>query len=206
MCGRFCLTAEMVDITHAFAVKQNVVLTKRYNIAPAQVVLAIKTPGMLDFLTWGFAPKWLKEGQNPFINARAETLFDKPAFKSAILHRRCLILATGYYEWKQIGNHKQPYHFSLSNNQLFAFAGLYDGDTCAIITTNATQKEMLVIHERAPLTLPSNLYDVWLNPKANKDDILTCLNTKHLHFNISAVTTKVNNPKNDVIECIKALH
>lgn len=206
MCGRFCLTADAEEINASFALKHSVVLKPRYNIAPAQVIPVIRNFGQLEFLNWGLRPSWLKEGQNPFINARMETLQERPAFKNAFKLRRCLVLANGYYEWKKIGSIKQPFYFSLPGAKLFAIAGIYDGDTCALITTTAWQQEMLVIHERMPLVLPPNLYKTWLDPKAQAIDLDTCLHNKELNFNVTAVTTKVNNPKHDVIECIKALH
>ncbi len=206
MCGRFCLTASAQEISATFSLKHAVVLTPRYNIAPGNVIPVIRHFGTLDFINWGLRPSWLKEGQNPFINARMETLQERPAFRQAFKTRRCLILANGYYEWKKLGTVKQPYYFSLPEAKLFAIAGIYDGDSCALITTNAQQQDMRAIHERMPLVIPPNLYNVWLDPKAPSTALDLCLHNTDLKFNLFAVTNKVNNPKNDVIECIKPLH
>lgn len=205
MCGRFCLTADLDEINAIFHLKHSVVLKPRYNIAPNQVIPVIRRPGELEFLTWGLRPSWLKEGQNSFINARLETLEERPAFKQAIKLRRCLILANGYYEWKQIGTRKQPYHFFLPDNKIFAFAGIYDGDTCAIITSPAMQEDLIQIHQRMPLVLPQKYYATWLDAKVKNVNLHEYLQND-ITFNVAAVSTKVNNPTNDFVECIKALH
>ena len=93
MCGRFALSAEPKTIFEHFALTQNAVLIPRYNIAPSQVIPTIRIPGQLEFLVWGLRPKWLKEGQHSFINARMETIIEKPAFKYAFKQQRCLIVA-----------------------------------------------------------------------------------------------------------------
>lgn len=206
MCGRFCLDSDAAQIISTFNLHQNIVLTPRYNIAPLQLIPVIRTSGILEFITWGFRPDWLKPEQNSFINARIETLSERPAFKHAFRKQRCLIIATGFYEWKQIGTIKQPYFFSLPENKLFAFGGIYTGDTCAIITTQASQKEMVAIHQRMPLIITSDNYSAWLDPKTNIDKLQQQIQVTRSIFNVFAVSTKVNNPQNDFKECIKALN
>ncbi|HSX20795.1 MAG TPA: SOS response-associated peptidase [Gammaproteobacteria bacterium] len=204
MCGRFCLYSEPTEIFAHFSVTQNAVLTPRYNIAPTQVIPVVRSIGTLDFLTWGLRPVWLKEGQNAFINARLETLNEKPAFKHAFKTKRCLIPANGYYEWKQVGTVKQPYLFSLPQNKIFAFAGLWDGDTCALITTTA-QPDLAVIHHRMPLIIDPQFYALWLDPKTSVANLQATIQQKPYHFTASPVSTKVNNPRHDFLECTKAL-
>ncbi len=205
MCGRFCLMADADTVIGAFNLRHNVILSPRYNIAPGQVIPVIRNLGNLEFIEWGFKPTWLKEGQAAFVNARSETLLEKPAFKQAITKQRCVIVASGYYEWKQIGKHKQPFYITLKNNRLLTFAGIYHNDTCAIITTQATG-EASKIKERMPQIIHPKLYTKWLDPKVKYESIYTDILSTEYDFDICAVSTKVNNPKNDFIECIKALN
>lgn len=206
MCGRFCLDADLDTVIKHFGLKQNVVLTPRYNIAPNQVVPVIRKPGQLEFLSWGLRPAWLNPEHNAFINARLETLTEKPAFKQSFQRRRCLIVANGYYEWRQIGNTKQPYFIRLSQRELFAFAGMWDGDSCTIITMPAQQPEIKAIHERMPLILNSQAYEQWLNPTVNIEIIHNLINKNITpQFLISPVSTQVNSPKHDSETCIQPL-
>jgi len=206
MCGRFCLDTDLDSVIKHFGLKQNVVLTPRYNIAPSQVVPVIRKPGQLEFLTWGLRPVWLKPEHNAFINARLETLTEKPAFKQAFQRRRCLVAANGYYEWRQIGNMKQPYFICLPQRELFAFAGMWDGDSCTIITMPAQQSELKAVHERMPLVLGQQDYDQWLNPAVNIDIIQNLIHTNTTQqFFVYPVPTQVNNPKHDSAACIQPL-
>lgn len=205
MCGRFCLLADVATVTEHFALTQNVVLKPRYNIAPNQLVPVIRIPGTLEFLTWGFKPQWLKADQNPFINARLETIHEKPAFRQAFNHQRCLIIANGYYEWKQVGKYKQPYYITLPQQKLFAFAGVWVDDTCAIITKATQQQEILSIHQRAPAILDPKNYALWLDPKTDAAILQQTLHFADHILTASPVSSKVNNPQNDFVECTKPL-
>lgn len=205
MCGRFCLDADLSDIIEYFSLKHNVVLKPRYNIAPSQVIPVIREPGKLEFLSWGLRPSWLNVEHNAFINARLETLTEKPAFKQAINKRRCLIVANGYYEWKQIGNIKQPYFISLPSRALFAFAGIWDGDTCAIITTAAQQPELLQVHERMPVVLSKQNCDIWMNPSTKIQYVLNTVTQNNYNFSVNAVSTQVNSPQHDFFACTQPL-
>ncbi len=204
MCGRFCLSTNTLQITAHFSLQNSAVLKPRYNIAPGQIIPVIRTAKQLDFLTWGLRPSWLKPEQNPFINARLETIAEKPAFKQAFKARRCLVIANGYYEWKLIGKHKQAYFISLPQQEVFAFAAIWEQDTCAIITTNAPTN-LAAVHARMPLVIPATYYDSWLNHKKPIDDLDLYSQANKLIFSASPVSTKVNNPLNDYIECTKAL-
>ncbi|RME06994.1 MAG: SOS response-associated peptidase, partial [Anaerolineae bacterium] len=151
MCGRFTLTLTPEALQRAFpwltfppGIQQ---MQPRYNIAPSQPVAVVPNDGQnrLDFFIWGLVPFWSKDPKRAFINARAETVAEKPAFKAAFRYRRCLILADGFYEWKPLaGRRKQPYYIHHKDGSPFAFAGIWerwsspDGSellTCAIITT-----------------------------------------------------------------------
>lgn len=205
MCGRFAFFADIEEVRAQFALKQNVVLKPRYNIAPTQLIPVIRNVGLLEFLPWGLRPVWLKPDQNSFVNARVETAHEKPAFRQAFKKRRCLIIANGYYEWKQIGNNKQPYFIALPDKKLFAFAGLCEADTCAIITRPAYNQEILAVHERMPVIIEEEQYAQWLDVKTNFEILQAIMHTKHHLFTVDPVTTKVNNPKNDIVECTLSL-
>lgn len=204
MCGRFCLDATAEQIQQYFKLKNSAAFKPRYNIAPSQPIPVIRTTGQLDFLTWGLRPAWLKPDQKPFINARLETITQKPAFKTSFQKRRCLIIATGYYEWKEIGNRKQPYFISLPGRQLLAFAGIWVDDTCAIITKEA-QPQLANLHARMPLIVDHKYFDFWLDPNISVQQLQkTSLETK-ADFITAPVSPQVNSPKFDSVECIHAL-
>lgn len=167
MCGRFTLKRPdriqwAVDLAD---------LVPRYNIAPSQNVLAVVQHGPVPeatFLQWGLIPYWSKEAKG-VINARVETIEDKPSFKDSFERRRCLIPADGFYEWERNGKISQPYYFQMKDGAPFAFAGIWDrwkteGTTitsCAIITTTANEL-LASIHDRMPVILGSESYDLWL--------------------------------------------
>jgi putative SOS response-associated peptidase YedK len=177
MCGRFTLTADPNDLREAFPwlnIPQNP--TPRYNVAPTQPVAVIPNDGKqtLDYYNWGLVPFWAKDPSigSRMINARSETLMEKPSFKSAFKRKRCLIPATGFYEWKAVEGQKTktPMYIQLKTGKPFAFAGLWDrwesteGSTilsCTIITTRPNE---LVgqIHNRMPVILHPENYNLWL--------------------------------------------
>ncbi len=207
MCGRFCLDADSAAIGRHFAVNSSIILKPRYNISPNEDVIIIRKPGCLEFMHWGLRPKWLKADQKAFINARMETISEKPAFRHAFKQRRCLIIASGYYEWKAINNQKQPYFISLPNRALFAFAGVWEDDGCAIITKIALKPELSVIHQRMPVIISATAYDRWLDSTTKSAELHACM-LKDLPGDllIFPVSPKVNSPKFDVMECVLPLH
>jgi putative SOS response-associated peptidase YedK len=205
MCGRFTLCANIEEVIEHFALTRNVVLKPRYNIAPSQVIPVIRIPGQLEFLTWGLKPKWLKEDQNPFINARMETLGEKPAFRNAFKNQRCIIVADGYYEWKLVGKVKQPFYISLKPKRLFAFAGLWDADSCTIITKPATNSDLSGLHERMPVILKPADYAQWLNAKTTPAQLQNCMLEQPGSLQLFPVSTKINNPKFDFAACTQPL-
>lgn len=219
MCGRFTLTVDADTIHDAFPwleVPSN--LTPRYNIAPTQPVAVVPNNGQnrLDAFVWGLIPAWAKDPSigNKLINARGETLVEKPSFRSAYKRRRCLILADGFYEWvKQPGEKaKTPHYIQLESKEPFAFAGLWeywhapDGSevySTTIITTEPNET-IAKLHNRMPVILPPAAYEQWLDPAEQPAEKLQPLLRPYpaeemMHYPVS---TLVNSPHNDVPEII----
>jgi putative SOS response-associated peptidase YedK len=179
MCGRFTLHQDERDVLARFGVQDSLFTewTARFNIAPSQPVAAVTVHGpsqarLLEPLRWGLVPSWAKDPAmgNKLINARSETVAEKPSFRSALSRRRCLIPADGFYEWERAT--KQPMHFRLKGGALFSFAGLYeewigpDGSplrTCTLLTTRANGV-VGPVHDRQPVILPdTDAEDAWLD-------------------------------------------
>jgi putative SOS response-associated peptidase YedK len=219
MCGRFTLTVDPGQLQEAFpwaAISDD--FNPRYNIAPTQPIAVIPNDGQnrMDFFVWGLIPSWAKDPEigNRLINARAETLAEKPAFRSAFKRRRCLILADGFYEWKSNSGNKikTPMYIQLISKLPFAFAGLWeiwnsrDGSeirSCTIITTQPNQM-MAEIHNRMPVILPDQHYQRWLSPEEKIAESLTDLLQPYPADQMIAypVSRLVNSPNNDVPACI----
>ena len=179
MCGRFTLTVNPADLQDTFSdYNFPAMFAPRFNIAPSQPVLAIPNDDKFtaDFFIWGLIPMWAKDSDigNRLINARGETLAEKPSFRGSYRHKRCLILADGFYEWKSFGNRKSktPYYIHMQDRKPFAMAGLWDHwespdgssiKSCTIITT--TPNELTgAIHDRMPVILHPRDYARWLDP------------------------------------------
>ena len=185
MCGRFTLTLDPGDLQEAYpGLVVPGGLTPRFNIAPTQPVAVIPNIGeyRLDYYVWGLIPSWAKDPEigSRMINARSETLAEKPAFRNSYRRKRCLVLADGFYEWKQLegGKAKQPVYIYMKSRQPFAFAGLWDlwhapdGSevrSCTIITTQPNEL-LQSIHNRMPVILPSQAQPVWLDPSEQSPD------------------------------------
>ncbi|OQY30464.1 MAG: hypothetical protein B6I38_07475 [Anaerolineaceae bacterium 4572_5.1] len=217
MCGRFTLTidpAELQDAFSGFTFPRQFV--PRFNIAPSQPLLAIPNDGgnTADFFIWGLIPFWAKNPSigSRMINARSETLAEKPSFRAAYKYRRCLILADGFYEWKYVAGQKAkiPHYIFLKSRQPFAFAGLWedwqsqDGSqlkSCTIITTRPNEMVAL-LHNRMPVILPSNAYAQWLDTKSRADLQHLLLPYPAEEMDAYPVSTLVNNPANDRAECV----
>jgi putative SOS response-associated peptidase YedK len=217
MCGRFTLRTSASDVAKAFQLATSPELFPRYNIAPTQRVLAIllhdgHREG--EMLHWGLIPSWAEEpsiGQR-MINARAEGIAAKPAFRSAFRKSRCLIVADGFYEWKkpdEAKQPKQPYLLRMKSAQLFAFAGLAEHwrrgelaiDSCTIITTSPNSVAAKV-HDRMPVILDPRDYDAWLNPESTPDSLLDLLRPCSSDLmEYYAVSTVVNSPRNESEDC-----
>ena len=219
MCGRFTLTVDPSQLQEAF---ENFSFTKkfmpRFNISPTQPVLAIPNDAKnkADFFLWGLIPSWSKDPTiaNKLINARGETIAEKPSFRGGFKYKRCLIPVDGFYEWKANRGEKtkMPYFIHMQDRNPFAFAGLWDewhspdGDsirTCTIITTEPNQL-MSSLHNRMPVILDSKDYDKWLDPTPQSPENLLHLIKPFPADKMSAypVSTLVNKPSNDVAECV----
>ncbi len=186
MCGRYKLTTPTGVIVENFQIRQGRPnLAARYNIAPTQTAPVVRsTPSgrQLALLRWGLIPSWAKDTKIAFstINARAETVHEKPAFRDAFQQRRCLVVADGYYEWKTDGRGKQPYVFTLKDERPMAFAGLWEQwekgpETIESFTIVVTQGNELAlpIHDRMPVILAPDSYDMWL--EGTPDEAVTLL-------------------------------
>ncbi|WP_414541234.1 SOS response-associated peptidase [Nostoc sp. CCY0012] len=220
MCGRFTLNQSSAALAEFFQVKSIPNLAAQYNIAPTQrVATVLHNPesGSNEFqqLRWGLIPSWAKDASMgaKLINARAETVAEKPAFRSAFKHRRCLVLADGFFEWQRQNGKKQPFYFRLVDGQPFGFAGLWEkwrspeGEeitSCTILTTAANEL-LQPIHERMPVILAPQDYDLWLNPQMQTRETLQPLLCSYPSQAMTAypVSTIVNNPRHNTPECIR---
>ena len=219
MCGRFTLTvdpAELKDVFGDFIFP--IQFAPRFNIAPSQPLLAIPNDGKnkADFFLWGLIPSWAKDPgiAHKLINARGETIAEKPSFRGSFKYKRCLILADGFYEWKiqEGAKTKTPYYIHMKDHQPFAFAGLWDewnspnGDmlrTCTIITTEPNEL-MSTLHNRMPVILDKTNYAAWLDAAPQAPESLLPLIQPFPADRMSAypVSTLVNSPGNDRAECV----
>ncbi|WP_022720574.1 SOS response-associated peptidase [Rhodopseudomonas sp. B29] len=176
MCGRFVITSAPAAIREAFGYLDQPNFPSRYNIAPTQpipVVMLDQGARRFRLMRWGLLPSWVKDPRTftLLINARAETVFEKPAFRNAIRRRRCLVPADGYYEWKPLGSRKQPYFIHPKDGGPIGFAALWETwvgpngeelDTVAIVTT-AAAGAMAELHDRVPVTIPHGDFGRWLD-------------------------------------------
>ena len=222
MCGRFALLASGEIVAEAFAI-ENIPepLPPRYNIAPTQPVLAVRLSSdgqqrEFALFRWGLVPSWSKDVKigSRMINARAETAVDKPSFRAAFKRRRCLIPASGFYEWQQTNGRKQPHYIHPQNDGIFAFAGLWelwqsaDGSelqTCTILTTTPNEL-MAPIHNRMQVIVEPPDFSMWLDPGPRPEDALHLLRPYPADKMAAyAVSTAVNSPANDSPACIAPL-
>ena len=221
MCGRFTLSASPTSLTETFpGFELPDQLTPRYNITPTQdiAVVANNNPGKIDLFRWGLIPSWAKDPTigNRMINARSETLSQKPSFRTAYRRWRCLVLADGYYEWRKEpgGGAKTPFYIRMASEKPFAFAGLWeqwqpsrDADavlSCTILT--CPPNEMLEqIHHRMPVILDYDAYDLWLEPNNQPPAELNHLLKPYPadEMTAHAVSRLVNKPQNDTPACIQ---
>ena len=221
MCGRFTLTADASTLQTVFDLGEAPTgIQARYNIAPSQPVAVITNddPNTLTYHQWGLIPSWAKDPKIGYkmINARSETLHEKPSFRSAYKRRRCLIPASGFYEWTQTDDGKQPYYIHLKEQPVFAFAGLWEswhsaeGDelrTCTIITgtPNALIQDL---HHRMAVILRPDDYADWLDPAERSADTLAPMLQPYDAAAMDAypVSTLVNNVKNDTPHLIEPVY
>jgi putative SOS response-associated peptidase YedK len=218
MCGRFTLTRPAQEVAEQFDLDQMPLFEPRYNIAPTQNVLAVRKPDAAIgreavLLRWGLVPSWASDlsiGVR-LLNARAETVVEKPAFRTAFVRRRCLLPADGFYEWQTVAGKKQPIHFRFDDGRLFALAGLWehwhgpDGvvESCTVVTTHANEL-VRPVHDRMPVILDPEVYDEWLDPGMTDKARLSALLVAHDASKMVAVPAnpRVNNARNEGPACL----
>jgi putative SOS response-associated peptidase YedK len=216
MCGRYTLRVPGDDLVKAFDLAEVPELPFRYNIAPTQAVPVVRLDGAdrrLSLVRWGLVPRWAKDTSRAagLINARSETVEEKPTFRDAFRKRRCLIPADGFYEWKATAKGKQPFYFQQADGQPFAFAGLWERwhppegeplETCTILTTTANEL-VAPLHERMPVIVQPSNYADWLDPACPADRLHPWLRPFPADdMTAVPVSTRVNNARNEGPECI----
>lgn len=215
MCGRFNLITDAKALADFLELAEDILtgvpLAPRYNIAPSQNILCVLSPQsghrIVSMMQWGLVPFWARDPKmgSRMINAKAETVAIKPAFRAAFRSRRCLIPATGFYEWQRQPDRRQPYMVRARSGGLFAMAGLWERwgkdeatleTTC--ILTRAANDVVQAVHERMPLILPPESFALWLNPEVRDvSELQPLLESDIGDLEAFPVSTKVNNPQND---------
>jgi putative SOS response-associated peptidase YedK len=229
MCGRYTLATPLEAIFATFNVGETGAVpfvrpyVPRYNIAPTQLVLAVRQPAgggerELAELKWGLIPSWSKDEKIAYstINARAETVADKPAFRSAFKQRRCLVVADGWYEWKAMGpKSKQPYRMHYADDRPFGMAGLWESwkhdgrtiESCTIIVT-AAAPHLTSIHDRSPCIVRPTDYAAWLDPEFESrpalEAMLTPPDESVTEYPVSAAVGNVKNQGPELVKPVKA--
>ena len=217
MCGRYFLLNSHPEFAEMFQLGGMPDLAPRYNIAPTQPVLAVGLdkggkPAVATF-RWGLIPRWTADTKLAPINARAEPAADKPAFAEALRKRRCLIPASGFFEWLRQGKAKQPFAFRLADDRPFAFAGIWEAWhpesgppllTCAILTTAANEL-VRPVHDRMPIILDPRHYDLWMDravqEPAELADVLRPIPADAMR--VYAVSSWVNDARHDDARCLE---
>jgi putative SOS response-associated peptidase YedK len=217
MCGRYTLRTPVETLVERFEINEYPSsITPSYNIAPSQGVAAVIAENgkrKLEMLHWGLIPSWAKDPEvgNKMINARAETVAEKPSYRKAFKERRCLILADGFYEWQKTDSGKQPFYIRMEDESPFAFAGLWESwqngreiRSCTIITTSPNEVAAQV-HNRMPVILHPEDYEMWLDPDFDEREPLTTLLKPFPAEAMEAypVSRKVNRPANNDPEVIE---
>jgi len=220
MCGRYSLD-DVDQFAERFAIADLDVadLKPRYNIAPSQTLPVIVNDGKhtVTPMRWGLIPSWAKDASIGYkmINARAESVAEKPSFKTLLQLQRCLIPASGFYEWKRVGTEKQPYYFHLRQERLFAFAGLYslwhdrEGKAVKSYTILTTTPNRLVarVHDRMPVILNKEAEAAWLNPDTVEPENVLPLLAPYPEAQMESypVSSQVNSPTNDTKAVLQRL-
>ncbi len=218
MCGRYTLAADPQAIADQFEVEPPARFAPRYNIAPTQPVLIVQHADdrrVAHLVRWGLIPSWAKDAKigNRLINARAETVAEKPAFRAALRRRRCLVPASGYYEWAAGPHGKQPWYVHAADGNCLALAGIWehwehDGaviESCAIITCAANAR-LAAVHDRMPVVIAPSDYARWLAPEHAGPAPLELLRpAADDAFALYQVSTRVNSPRHDAPDCIEPL-
>ncbi|MBT8083546.1 MAG: SOS response-associated peptidase [Gammaproteobacteria bacterium] len=217
MCGRFAFYSPSEAAAALFGVSTDIGVEPRYNIAPTQYLAAIRNAESdgreLVMLRWGLVPFWAKDPAigNRMINARAETVAEKPSYRNAYKHRRCIVLADGFYEWRRQGEAKTPYFISLASGQPFALAGLWENwqdkesaeslQTTTLITTDANEF-MQPLHHRMPVILEASSATDWL---AGSNELLDDVASITPPLQAWPVDRRVNNARNEGEDLVRAV-
>jgi putative SOS response-associated peptidase YedK len=219
MCGRYAITTAPEAIRQLFRYLEQPNFPPRYNVAPTQAVPIVRmTEGKRQFslVRWGLIPAWVKDPRafSLVINARGESVLDKPAFRNAMKRRRCLFPADGFYEWKREGEKKQPYFVRLKSGQPMAFAGLWESwmgpngeemETAAIVTTTAS-RSISHIHDRMPVILAPEAFDFWLDPNVDGEMAASVIApARDALIEAYQVSSAVNRTANDTPSLIEPL-
>lgn len=222
MCGRYSLTVTPDELYRLFGIDDKLNLQPRFNVAPTQAAPVVRKNGAeknMDMLRWGLIPPWSKDVSiaSKLINARGETVAEKPSFRSAYESRRCLVPVDGFYEWRTEGGKKQPFRIGFREGKPFAFAGLWEswtvpeglkdtGDTVetfTIVTTNANPK-LVPIHHRMPVIVDPTDYELWLEGGSDEANaVIKPFSQDDMAF--YRVSTRVNNVRNDDEACVEPL-
>jgi putative SOS response-associated peptidase YedK len=222
MCGRFAFYSPHEAVVRLFGLGADAPeIEPRWNIAPTQYVPALRADAAgqrsLSLLYWGLVPGWAKEKAigARMINARAETLAEKPSFRNAYKRRRCLVLADGYYEWQRSGSLKQPWYVRLASGEPFAMAGLWERwrdpatgaplESCTIVTTTPAAA-IAHLHDRMPVILSPESYGIWLAPDREQSEAIDrLLGPTGLALVASPVSRRVNDARNDGPDLVEPL-
>jgi len=222
MCGRYTLSTPADVVAEVFGLAEAPALTPRFNIAPTQEVAIVRITAPqasreIAFVRWGLVPRWAQDPEigNRLINARAETVVDKPAFRGSLRRQRCLVVADGFFEWQKVGKRKQPWLLHRRDGRPFGMAGLWarwadpaagDLDSCTIITTTPNEVAAAV-HDRMPVILDPGDFALWLDPQVGDPARLQPLLRPAPAAEMEAypVSLAVNNPANDRPECLAPL-
>lgn len=217
MCGRFVINIPLDVFLKYFGLREVGDIAPCYNVPPSRPVPVIRESAdgsrCLTTMRWGLIPSWAKEAGEGLINARSETAHEKPSFRSALRQRRCIIPASGFYEWTKVGGKKVPHYVRMSDGTPMPFAGLWEAwrspegqvlETCAILTT-AANATVATIHDRMPVILRPDEFGLWLDRQVHDAERLTPLFTPYPADRLISyrVSTLVNSPANDSPECIE---
>ncbi|MCA1564431.1 MAG: SOS response-associated peptidase [Acidobacteria bacterium] len=211
MCGRFARKSDPKRLAKEFKVAEVPQVEARYNVAPTQDILAVREFGdgrEMTFFKWGLVPFWAKDASMGarLINARSETVEEKPSFREAFKKRRCIIPADGFYEWRRTGGKKQPFFFRMRDERPFGFAGLWERwegeagriiNSCTILTTEANEV-LRPVHDRMPVILHPDDYELWLGADERKHDLARELLRPYTAGEMLGypVSASINSPQN----------
>jgi putative SOS response-associated peptidase YedK len=222
MCGRFAFYSPHEAVTRLFGVDGAPDVEPRYNIAPTQFIATVRSAAggrrELAMLYWGLVPSWAKEKSigARMINARSETLAEKPSFRAAYRRRRCLVLADGWYEWQRSAAVKQPYYIGFASGEPFGMAGLWESwrdpasgeplESCCIVTAPAAA-ELAFVHDRMPVIIPPEAHQAWLDAGADTAGRLDALLAPWSRGGLEArpVSRRVNDARNEGADLVTPL-